>query len=163
MRLIREVPRAVFDPTGQKTLQIYGGTVEEAVEWVVAESHRRPVKVVVERFLEEGRVGVLDDTVFVSVVVLDAVKSRVKSPGEALPSKIVDFIKRVAMVPHEPAVFEPEEDEEAQGWNAEEVDQALEAIEARTKLLVEAVALVEGLGQENARLTAEVRKLRYAT
>ncbi len=159
MKLIRE-PQ---DGPGSSGLKIYGGTVEEAVEWIVSESDLRPVQVVYERFLDDGRVGVLGDKLFVSKVVLDSVKGRIKSVNDITPGKIEDFIRRVAMVPHEPVVFEPEDDEEPGGWTAEEVDQALTAIEARTKLLVEAVALVEGLGQEVTRLTAEVRKLRYAT
>jgi hypothetical protein len=53
-----------------------------------------------------------------------------------------DLALRLAKAPKPPVAFEPEDNEELDGWDGEEVDRALRAISARDELLNEAIAML---------------------
>jgi hypothetical protein len=56
---------------------MYGGTVAEAVAYVLRMAASGPVNVVVEPYLDGGRVGVAPSAVYVSRVVYEAIRAEV--------------------------------------------------------------------------------------
>lgn len=55
------------------------------------------------------------------------------------------FRQRFETLPKPPTIFEPEGGEELGSWASDEVQQALDAIEARDRLILDMIQSVEGL------------------
>ena len=61
-------------------LQIFTGTLDEAVAFVVQQAMAGPVSVIVERHLRDGQVGVTSTAVFVSCEVHGAILGMMADP-----------------------------------------------------------------------------------